>query len=171
MVYTNMICMIPPGDSRSLWPGSPATQVVELPLLGPSLRPRPPYLPPALPADLATRITRWVAVEAVPRSVYRVQAARGPRGVVGGTGPAVRVAPPAPPRHQAAGRPRHPPPGPGPPHRGGAHQVRAILLQISSTYLLLLLPPGGRTRWARRRPSTRWRSTWRPCSSGSARGS
>ena len=66
--------MLFPGSSRSPWPGTPATQVLELPLLGPGLRPRPPYLPPALPADLAARISRWVEAVSYPvQSQYNIR--------------------------------------------------------------------------------------------------
>jgi len=43
--------------SRSGWPGKDSTQVVELPIVD-SVNPRPPYLPPAVPADLVDRISR-----------------------------------------------------------------------------------------------------------------
>jgi len=45
------------GASHVNWPGSPNTQVVELPIVD-SVNPRPPYLPPAIPEDLAPRISR-----------------------------------------------------------------------------------------------------------------
>jgi len=45
------------GGSRATWPGSEDTQVVELPIVD-SVSPRPPYLPPAVPADLVDRISR-----------------------------------------------------------------------------------------------------------------
>jgi len=56
------------GSSRAGWPGKDSTQVVELPIVD-SVNPRPPYLPPAVPADLVDRISRlhgdpivwWVA--------------------------------------------------------------------------------------------------------------
>jgi len=61
-------CTDPEGSSRSGWPGKDSTQVVELPIVD-SVNPRPPYLPPAVPADLVDRISRlhgdpivwWVA--------------------------------------------------------------------------------------------------------------
>ena len=46
-----------PGGSHSTWPGSSDTQVVDLPIVD-SVSPRPPYLPPAVPADLVDRIAR-----------------------------------------------------------------------------------------------------------------
>jgi len=45
------------GSSRSGWPGKESTQVIELPIVD-SVNPRPPYLPPAVPADLIDRISR-----------------------------------------------------------------------------------------------------------------
>ncbi|XP_049841519.1 alpha-(1,6)-fucosyltransferase-like isoform X3 [Schistocerca gregaria] len=45
------------GSSRSHWPGKSHTQVVELPIVD-SLSPRPPYLPLAIPRDLAPRLAR-----------------------------------------------------------------------------------------------------------------
>ena len=50
-------CTDPEGSSKSGWPGKEATQVVELPIVD-SVNPRPPYLPPAVPADLVERIER-----------------------------------------------------------------------------------------------------------------
>jgi len=50
-------CNDPNGQSRATWPGSPDTQVLELPIVD-SVSPRPPYLPPAVPADLVDRIAR-----------------------------------------------------------------------------------------------------------------
>merc|ERR1719282_959545 len=50
-------CNDPNGHSRATWPGSPDTQVLELPIVD-SVSPRPPYLPPAVPADLVDRIAR-----------------------------------------------------------------------------------------------------------------
>jgi len=50
-------CTDPEGSSRSGWPGKDSTQVVELPIVD-SVNPRPPYLPPAVPADLVERISR-----------------------------------------------------------------------------------------------------------------
>ena len=50
-------CLDPSGGSRATWPGSEGTQVVELPIVD-SVSPRPPYLPPAVPADLVDRIAR-----------------------------------------------------------------------------------------------------------------
>ncbi|KAG8232909.1 hypothetical protein J437_LFUL011017 [Ladona fulva] len=43
--------------SHAHWPGKPNTQVVELPIVD-SLSPRPPYLPLAVPRDLAPRLAR-----------------------------------------------------------------------------------------------------------------
>merc|ERR1719342_382330 len=45
------------GSSRSGWPGKESTQVIELPIVD-SVNPRPPFLPPAVPADLIDRISR-----------------------------------------------------------------------------------------------------------------
>ncbi|XP_067011282.2 alpha-(1,6)-fucosyltransferase isoform X2 [Anabrus simplex] len=45
------------GSSHSHWPGKPNTQVIDLPIID-SLSPRSPYLPLAIPADLAPRLTR-----------------------------------------------------------------------------------------------------------------
>lgn len=45
------------GSTRSHWPGKTHTQVVELPIVD-SLTPRPPYLPLAIPRDLAPRLAR-----------------------------------------------------------------------------------------------------------------
>lgn len=50
-------CLDPGGGSRATWPGGEGTQVVELPIVD-SVSPRPPYLPPAVPADLVDRIAR-----------------------------------------------------------------------------------------------------------------
>ena len=50
-------CLDQGGGSRATWPGSEETQVVELPIVD-SVSPRPPYLPPAVPADLVQRISR-----------------------------------------------------------------------------------------------------------------
>jgi len=50
-------CTDPEGSSKSGWPGKESTQVVELPIVD-SVNPRPPYLPPAVPADLVERIER-----------------------------------------------------------------------------------------------------------------
>jgi len=49
-------CIDPEGSSRSGWPGKESTQVVELPIVD-SVNPRPPFLPPAVPADLIDRIS------------------------------------------------------------------------------------------------------------------
>jgi len=49
-------CTDPEGSSRSGWPGKESTQVVELPIVD-SVNPRPPFLPPAVPADLIDRIS------------------------------------------------------------------------------------------------------------------
>jgi len=61
-------CTDADGSSRAGWPGKESTQVVELPIVD-SINPRPPFLPPAVPADLIDRISRlhgdpivwWVA--------------------------------------------------------------------------------------------------------------
>jgi len=50
-------CRSPDGASHSGWPGQESTQVVDLPIVD-SVNPRPPFLPPAIPADLADRIQR-----------------------------------------------------------------------------------------------------------------
>lgn len=44
-------------ESHSSWPGQPNTQVLTLPIID-SLNPRPPYLPLAIPADLAPRLKK-----------------------------------------------------------------------------------------------------------------
>lgn len=48
-------CTDPSGETHSHWPGKKDTQVVELPIVD-SLSPRPPYLPLAVPKDLASRL-------------------------------------------------------------------------------------------------------------------
>lgn len=50
-------CRSPDGESHSGWPGQELTQVVDLPIVD-SVNPRPPFLPPAIPEDLADRIQR-----------------------------------------------------------------------------------------------------------------
>jgi len=50
-------CTEAEGSSRSNWPGREDTLIVELPIVD-SVNPRPPYLPPAVPADLIARISR-----------------------------------------------------------------------------------------------------------------
>lgn len=50
-------CLDSDGDSHATWPGNPETQVVTLPIID-SLNPRPPYLPLAIPADLAPRLKK-----------------------------------------------------------------------------------------------------------------
>lgn len=50
-------CVDPTGESVSNWPGHSDTQVIRLPILD-SLSPRPPYLPLAIPEDLAPRLIR-----------------------------------------------------------------------------------------------------------------
>ncbi|XP_069679816.1 alpha-(1,6)-fucosyltransferase [Periplaneta americana] len=50
-------CTDPSGRTHSHWPGRPDTQVVDLPIVD-SLSPRPPYLPLAVPKDLAPRLSR-----------------------------------------------------------------------------------------------------------------
>ncbi|CAG9765491.1 unnamed protein product [Ceutorhynchus assimilis] len=50
-------CTSPTGESVSNWPGRAETQVVNLPIID-SLSPRPPFLPLAIPEDLAPRLTR-----------------------------------------------------------------------------------------------------------------
>ncbi|KAJ3646334.1 hypothetical protein Zmor_023926 [Zophobas morio] len=50
-------CRDPSGESTSNWPGSADTQVLNLPIID-SLSPRPPFLPLAIPEDLAPRLTR-----------------------------------------------------------------------------------------------------------------
>lgn len=51
-------CLSPEGASLSNWPGKPDTQVLLLPIIDSLLPPRSPYLPPAVPADLAPRLAR-----------------------------------------------------------------------------------------------------------------
>ncbi|KAJ8909854.1 hypothetical protein NQ315_013340 [Exocentrus adspersus] len=50
-------CTNPSGESVSNWPGNQDTQVLNLPIID-SLSPRPPFLPLAIPEDLAPRLTR-----------------------------------------------------------------------------------------------------------------
>nr|XP_023022722.1 alpha-(1,6)-fucosyltransferase [Leptinotarsa decemlineata] len=50
-------CLSPSGESVASWPGNEETQVVNLPIID-SLSPRPPFLPLAIPEDLAPRLTR-----------------------------------------------------------------------------------------------------------------
>jgi glycoprotein 6-alpha-L-fucosyltransferase len=50
-------CVDPSGESVSNWPGNSDTQVLNLPIID-SLSPRPPFLPLAIPEDLAPRLTR-----------------------------------------------------------------------------------------------------------------
>jgi len=51
-------CNDPKGTGgHSLWPGQPETQVVDIPIVD-SINPRPKFLPPAVPADLADRISK-----------------------------------------------------------------------------------------------------------------
>jgi len=50
-------CTTTDGSSHTSWPGSDNTQVVDLPIVD-SVNPKPPFLPPAIPADLADRIIR-----------------------------------------------------------------------------------------------------------------
>ncbi|KAK2707615.1 hypothetical protein QYM36_015353, partial [Artemia franciscana] len=45
------------GESRRGWPGTLETQVVDLPIID-MISPRPSYLPPAVPKDLAQRISK-----------------------------------------------------------------------------------------------------------------
>lgn len=47
-------CTNPKGDSVANWPGHTETQVINLPIID-SLSPRPPFLPLAVPEDLAPR--------------------------------------------------------------------------------------------------------------------
>jgi len=44
-------------SSKVSWPGTDNSQVVELPIVD-GVNPRPPYLPPAIPADLVDRVSR-----------------------------------------------------------------------------------------------------------------
>jgi len=50
-------CLDSDGESHATWPGTSETQVITLPIID-SLNPRPSYLPLAIPADLAPRLTR-----------------------------------------------------------------------------------------------------------------
>ncbi|KAK6621299.1 hypothetical protein RUM43_011605 [Polyplax serrata] len=50
-------CRSPVGSSRVGWPGNSDSQVVVLPIID-TLSPRPEYLPPAIPKDLAPRLMR-----------------------------------------------------------------------------------------------------------------
>ncbi|XP_065344021.1 alpha-(1,6)-fucosyltransferase isoform X2 [Cloeon dipterum] len=50
-------CTSSDGATHSHWPGKPETQVVDLPIVD-SLSPRPPWLPLAVPRDLAPRLSR-----------------------------------------------------------------------------------------------------------------
>ncbi|XP_059482746.1 alpha-(1,6)-fucosyltransferase isoform X2 [Neocloeon triangulifer] len=50
-------CTSPDGATHSHWPGKSGTQVVDLPIVD-SLSPRPPWLPLAVPRDLAPRLSR-----------------------------------------------------------------------------------------------------------------
>ncbi|CAH1104583.1 unnamed protein product [Psylliodes chrysocephalus] len=50
-------CLSPNGQSIAGWPGNPETQVINLPIID-SLTPRPPFLPLAIPEDLAPRLIR-----------------------------------------------------------------------------------------------------------------
>ncbi|XP_060530769.1 alpha-(1,6)-fucosyltransferase isoform X2 [Cylas formicarius] len=50
-------CTTPDGESISNWPGNLETQVLNLPIID-SLSPRPPFLPLAIPEDLAPRLIR-----------------------------------------------------------------------------------------------------------------
>lgn len=50
-------CLDPDGEIVSNWPGHEDTQVVNLPIID-SLSPRPPFLPLAVPEDLAPRLIR-----------------------------------------------------------------------------------------------------------------
>lgn len=50
-------CTSADGSNKSNWPGTSSVQVVEMPIID-SVNPRPAYLPPAVPKDLAPRIQR-----------------------------------------------------------------------------------------------------------------
>ncbi|GAB0096894.1 Alpha-(1,6)-fucosyltransferase [Sergentomyia squamirostris] len=50
-------CVDADGKTHANWPGKASTQVLTLPIID-SLHPRPEYLPLAIPADLAPRLTR-----------------------------------------------------------------------------------------------------------------
>ncbi|XP_052864834.1 alpha-(1,6)-fucosyltransferase [Anopheles cruzii] len=50
-------CLDSNGASHASWPGQSNTQVLTLPIID-SLNPRPPYLPLAIPADLAPRLIK-----------------------------------------------------------------------------------------------------------------
>ncbi|XP_060867737.1 alpha-(1,6)-fucosyltransferase [Metopolophium dirhodum] len=48
-------CLLPNGETTNRWPGHRNTQVITLPIID-SINPRPPFLPLALPEDLAPRL-------------------------------------------------------------------------------------------------------------------
>ncbi|XP_030760021.1 alpha-(1,6)-fucosyltransferase [Sitophilus oryzae] len=50
-------CVSPNGDTVANWPGHAESQVINLPIID-SLSPRPPFLPLAIPEDIAPRLTR-----------------------------------------------------------------------------------------------------------------
>lgn len=50
-------CLSADGATHASWPGTPETQVLTVPIID-SLNPRPPYLPLAIPADLAPRLMK-----------------------------------------------------------------------------------------------------------------
>ncbi|KFM57890.1 Alpha-(1,6)-fucosyltransferase, partial [Stegodyphus mimosarum] len=50
-------CKDDSGSSRGPWPATESTQVIDLPIID-NVRPRPPYIPLAIPKDLADRIIR-----------------------------------------------------------------------------------------------------------------
>lgn len=50
-------CTDPDGETTSSWPGNVNTQVITLPIID-SISPRPPFLPLAIPEDLAPRLIR-----------------------------------------------------------------------------------------------------------------
>lgn len=50
-------CTDPAGETASSWPGREDIQVLNLPIID-SLSPRPPFLPLAVPEDLAPRLIR-----------------------------------------------------------------------------------------------------------------
>lgn len=57
-------CLDSDGFSHATWPGTSETQVVTLPIVD-SVNPRPPYLPLAIPEDLAPRLSKLHGAPAV----------------------------------------------------------------------------------------------------------
>lgn len=50
-------CLSDSGSSQEFWPGTKETQVLSLPIID-SLRPRPPFLPLAIPKDISERLIK-----------------------------------------------------------------------------------------------------------------